>query len=355
MGEQRVELDMPETYGAVDSQGMAGHLAAMPEQVREAWQRTRYVDLPDKHADIFSFIVIGNGGAALAGEMLRGFVAHTAQIPVVVVRGYDVPAFVGPDSIAIAVSHSGNTQETIAAFEEAIDRGVKPVIITTGGTLEELATTHRAPLVSYTAEAMPRDALASMFTALVAIAHAVHVVGDIAADMDEAIAILEAARDAFAPTIPERQNPAKEMARALVGKIPTIYGGTMLASVARVWKAKLNGYAKTTAIYDLLPEVNHTSTVGYAFPAHLADHLAVVQLRSSYDHPRVRAHWQVTTDLLDRRGILYSIVETKGRSRLAQMLWAVAFADWTAYYLALINDVDPTAEDAIAYMKQHLA
>jgi glucose/mannose-6-phosphate isomerase len=355
MGEQRVELDMPETYGAVDSQGMAGHLAAMPEQVREAWQRTRYVDLPDKHADIFSFIVIGNGGAALAGEMLRGFVAHTAQIPVVVVRGYDVPAFVGPDSIAIAVSHSGNTQETIAAFEEAIDRGVKPVIITTGGTLVELATTHRAPLVSYTAEAMPRDALASMFTALVAIAHAVHVVGDIAADMDEAIAILEAARDAFAPTIPERQNPAKEMARALVGKIPTIYGGTMLASVARVWKAKLNGYAKTTAIYDLLPEVNHTSTVGYAFPAHLADHLAVVQLRSSYDHPRVRAHWQVTTDLLDRRGILYSIVETKGRSRLAQMLWAVAFADWTAYYLALINDVDPTAEDAIAYMKQHLA
>ncbi len=355
MGEQRVELDMPETYGAVDSQGMAGHLAAMPEQVREAWQRTRYVDLPDKHADIFSFIVIGNGGAALAGEMLRGFVAHTAQIPLVVVRGYDVPAFVGPDSIAIAVSHSGNTQETIAAFEEAIDRGVKPVIITTGGTLEELATTHRAPLVSYTAEAMPRDALASMFTALVAIAHAVHVVGDVAADMDEAITILEAARDAFAPTIPERQNPAKEMARALVGKIPAIYGGTMLASVARVWKAKLNGYAKTTAIYDLLPEVNHTSTVGYAFPAHLADHLAVVQLRSSYDHPRVRAHWQVTTDLLDRRGIPYSIVETKGRSRLAQMLWAAAFADWTAYYLALINDVDPTAEDAIAYMKHHLA
>ena len=133
------------------------------------------VDLPDKHSDIFSFIVIGNGGAALAGDMLRGFVAHTAQIPVVIVRGYDVPAFVGPDSIAIALSHSGNTEETVAAFEEAIDRGVKPVIVTTGGTLEWLATTHRAPLVTYTAEEKPRDALASMFTALVAIAHAVQV------------------------------------------------------------------------------------------------------------------------------------------------------------------------------------
>ena len=355
MSEQQAELDRPETYEVVDAQGMAGHLAAMPEQVRTAWQRTRYVDLPDKHADIFSYIVIGNGGAALAGDMLRGLVAHTAQIPVVIVRGYDVPAFVGPDSIAIAVSHSGNTQETIAAFEEAIDRGVKPVIVTTGGTLEGLATMHRAPLVSYTAETKPRDALASMFTALVAIAHAVHVVGDIAADVDEAISLLEEARDAFAPHAPEHQNPAKQMARSLAGRIPAIYGGTMLEPVARAWKAKLNGYAKTTAIFDLLPEVNHTATVGYAFPAQLADDLSVVQLRSSYDHPRVRAHWQVTTDLLAQRGIPYNIVEAKGRGRLAQMLWTLAFADWAAYYLALLNGVDPTAEEAIAYMKQHLA
>ncbi|MHB8646660.1 MAG: bifunctional phosphoglucose/phosphomannose isomerase [Thermomicrobiales bacterium] len=355
MSEQRVALDRPETYGTVDTRGMAAHVAAMPAQVREAWQRTRFVDLPDKHADIFSFIVIGNGGAALAGDLLRGLVAHTAQIPVVVVRGYDVPAFVGPDSIAIAVSHSGNTEETIAAFEEAIDRGVKPVIVTTGGTLEGLATTHRAPLVSYTTEAQPRDALAAMFTALVAIAHAVHVVGDVAADMDEAIALLEGQRDAFGPAVPENGNPAKQMARALFGKIPAIYGGTMLAPVARGWKAKLNGYAKTTALFDMLPEVNHTSTVGYAFPVQLAEHLAVVQLRSSYDHPRVRVHWQVTTDLLDRRGIPYGIVEAQGRSRLAQMLWTLAFADWAAYYLALLNGIDPTAEEAIAYMKQKLA
>jgi glucose/mannose-6-phosphate isomerase len=355
MSEQRVELDQSETYGAVDTQGMAGHLAAMPEQVRAAWQRTRFVDLPDKHSDIFSFIVIGNGGAALAGDMLRGFVAHTAQIPVVIVRGYDVPAFVGPDSIAIALSHSGNTEETVAAFEEAIDRGVKPVIVTTGGMLESLATTHRAPLVMYAAEERPRDALASMFTALVAVAHAVQVIGDVANDMDEAIALLEEARDAFAPAVAEDGNPAKQMARALAGRIPAIYGGAMLEPVARAWKAKLNGYAKTTAMYDLLPEANHTSTVGYTFPEQIAADLAVVQLRSSYDHPRVRRHWQVTTDLLDRRGIPHRIVEAEGRGRLAQVLWTLALADWAAYYLALLNGVDPTDEEAIAYMKGKLA
>jgi len=298
--------------------------------------------------------VIGNGGAALAGEMLRGLVAHTAQIPVVIVRGYDVPAFVGPDSIAIAVSHSGNTEETVAAFEEAIDRGVKPVIVTTGGMLESLATTHRAPLVSYTAEAAPRDALASMFTALVALAHAVHVVGDVASDMDEAIALLEEARDTFGPDVPEDRNPAKQMAGALSGRIPAIYGGTMLEPVARTWKAKLNGYAKTTALYDLLPEVNHTSTVGYTFPERIAEQLAVVQLRSSYDHPRVQIHWQATTDLLQQRGIPAHLITAEGRSRLAQVFWTLALADWTAYYLALLNGIDPTAEDAIASMKSKL-
>src|SRR5207248_2336639 len=136
--------------------------------------------------------------------------------------------------------------------------------VTTGGTLEELATTHRAPLVSYTAEAKPRDALASMFTALVAIAHAVHVVGHVDGEMDEAIALLEAARDTFGPGVPTGDNPAKQMARELMGRIPAVYGGTMLEPVARAWKAKLNGYAKTTALFDVLPEVNHTSTVGYA-------------------------------------------------------------------------------------------
>lgn len=354
MSDARVDLDRPETYGAVDTQGMAGHLAAMPEQVRAAWQRTRSVDLPDKHSDIFSFIIIGNGGAALAGDLLRGLVAHTALIPVVVARGYDLPAFVGPDSIAIAVSHSGNTEETLAAFEEAIDRGVKPVIVTTGGTLEELSTTHRAPLVSYTAETKPRDALASMFTALVAIAHAVHVVGDVAADMDEAIGLLETARDTLGPAVLAERNPAKQMARALAGRILAIYAGALLEPVARTWKAKLNGYAKTTASADVLPDVNHTSAVGYSFPPQIAEQLFVVQLRSSYDHPRVRTHWQVTTDLLDQRGIPFGIIQAQGTSRLAQVYWTVAFADWTAYYLALLNGVDPTAEDAIAYMKSRL-
>lgn len=356
MSEQRVELDRPETYGAVDQDGMLGYISGMPERLRAIWQQVRFPDLPDKHTDIFSFIVLGIGGAALSGDLLRGLVAHTAQIPVVVARGYDLPAFVGPDSIAVAVSHSGNTEETLTLFEEAIDRGVKPVIVTSGGTLEGLATVHRAPLVRYPADLGVPAALAAQFLALVAIAHEVHVLGtDPNADVAEGIALLEQAHVAFGPAVPTERNPAKQTARTLDGKAALIVGGGMLESVARCWKGQLNGYAKTATVADALPEANHTTIMGFEYPAELPERLAVVQLHSSYDHARVRAHGEFMTDWLRERGIATDVIEAQGQSRLAQMLWTMAFGDWVAYYRALLNGVDPSAEAAIQFVKQRLA
>jgi len=356
MNEQRVELDRPETYGAVDRHDMAGQIAGLPEQIRRAWDHARLVDLPDKHADIFSFIVVGIGGAAISGDFLQALVAHTAQIPVIVARGYDLPAFVGPDSIVVGVSHSGNTEETITLFEEAIDRGAKPVIVTSGGRFADLATIHRAPLMNYAAmDAQPRTAVGFMFMSLLGIAQAVHVASGIDGQVAETVALLEQARDRFGPGAPIAANPAKQIAQELMGKIPMIYAAGFLQPVTLWWKEQLSANAKTTAITDVQPEINHTSALGYAFPQGNADRLAAVQLRSSYDHPRIRLHWQVTTDLLGQAGIANDIVEAQGQSRLAQMLWCMSLGDWVSYYLALLNGVDPTPEEAIAYMKGKLA
>lgn len=352
----RVNLDRVETYGAVDAGGMRAHIAGMPDRLREVWQGLRGVELPEKHADIFNFIVLGIGGAALAGDLLYGLVAHTAQIPVIVARGYDLPAFVGPDSTAVAVSHSGNTQETLALFETAVDRGVKPVILTTGGALEGLATTHRAPLVRYPADLGVPAALGAEFLALAAIARAVHLShGDLDAAVAEGMATLAAARDACGPDVPTARNPAKQTAMQLAGKSVLITGTGHLAPVARCWKGQLNGYAKTAAFADTLPDANHTTLMGFDHPATLPQTHAVVQLRSSYDHPQVRAHGQVLTDWLAARGVATEIVAAQGQGRLAQMLHAMAVGDWTAYYLALLNGVDPTEEAAIAHMKRALA
>jgi glucose/mannose-6-phosphate isomerase len=356
MSEQRAELDRPETYGVIDRAGMLGHISGMPERLQAVWLQVRFPDLPDKHTDIFSFIVLGIGGAALSGDLLRGLVAHTALIPVIVARGYDLPAFVGPDSIAVAVSHSGNTQETLTLFEEAVDRGVKPVIVTTGGTLEGLATVHRAPRIRYPSDLGVPAALAAEFLALVGIAHEVHVLGsDPDADVTEAIVLLEQARDAFGPGVPTERNPAKTLAHLLEGKAAIIYGAGILESVARCWKGQLNGYAKAAAFADSLPEGNHTTIMGYEAPESVVDRLCVVQLRSSFDSPGVRRHWDALQEWCDAHAIATTVVEGQGQSRLGQMLWTMAFGDWIAYYRALLNGVDPSAEAAIQFVKQRLA
>ena len=355
MSEQRVDLDRPETYAAVDTQDMMGQIAGLPKQIERAWDYARLLELPDKHADIFSFIVVGIGGAAMSGDFLRAIVAHTAQIPVVVVRGYELPAFVGPDSTVVGVSHSGNTEETITLFEEAIDRGAKPIIVTSGGHLATLSVTHRAPLVNYSvAGAKPRTAVGYMFMSLLGIARAVHLTRGMDEPVTEAVAVLQEARAAFGPDVRAADNPAKQMAREFAGKIPLIYAAGFLEPVTLWWKEQLGANAKTSAIIDSPPELNHTSVLGYAHPAGNAGRLAAVQLRSSYDHPRVALHWQVTTDLLEQSGIACGIVTVKGQTRLAQMLWCISLGDWVSYYLALLNGVDPTPEAALAYMKQTL-
>lgn len=351
-GKRVVNLDDPTACAVTDVGDMLRHLRGFPEQVETAWAAARTAELAPKYADIFSLVILGVGAAAAAGDLLRGLVAHRAQIPVFVSRGYDLPAFVGPDSLAVAVSHSGNTEETLTPFEEAADRGAKLVIVAGGGTLAERATWHRAPLLTYPAETgtKPRAALGYLLASLLAVAHKVHLTPNPDADMAEAVALLAEAQTEWLPETPTERNPAKQIAHTLHRRVPAVYGAGIMASVAGWWRGQLNANAKVSALADVPPEVNHLATGGYAGGT---AHLAAVQLRSSYDHPRLSAHWTVTSDLLARAGIPSEVVEARGQSRLAQTLWAVALGDWVSYYLALLNNTDPTAEEAIAYLKQH--
>lgn len=338
---------------AVDGGEMGERIAGLPAQLATTWREVRQPDIPDRHSDVFSLVVLGQGVAALGGELLRGAVAHTAAIPVVVVRGYDLPGFVGPDTLVIACSHSGDTEETVAAFEEAADRGAKLAVITTGGALAAIARSRRCPLIAYRADGPPRADLGASLPGLLALARAVHVyTGNLDNDIADAVAALTAARDIFAPSIPTADNAAKQIAQSFVGKIPAIYGAGILASAAQWWVSQLAANAKTTALAATPVETNHVGAAGFGASS---GHLAAVLMHSTYDHPRAQLHRQITADLLAQAGVPTHTLVAQGRSRLAQMLWAVSCGDWVSYYLALLLGVDPLGEDAVQYMKDTLA
>jgi glucose/mannose-6-phosphate isomerase len=171
----------------------------------------------------------------------------------------------------------------------------------------------------------------------------------------EACAAAREAGERLGPAVPSAANGAKQLAAALVGRVAIVYGGGFLAAVARRWKGQLNENAKHWAFFEALPELDHNAVMGYQFPAEAARALQVISLHAPLLPPRLSLRYRITAELLACQGIPHQQVEAWGEGPLAQLLSAIAYGDWTSYYLALLSGVDPTGIAAIDYLKARLA
>jgi len=174
-------------------------------------------------------------------------------------------------------------------------------------------------------------------------------------EMAEMVEVLEELSSKIDEKVPLAQNPAKQLASQLLGRIVVVYGAGILSKVAHRWKTQLNENSKTWAFYEIFPELNHNAVVGYEFPAEMANKLFVVLLRSPSLHHRILMRYQVTSEILKRAGINHQVVETEGESALSQMMSLLLFGDYVSYYLALLNETDPSPVSAIDYLKTRLA
>ena len=155
--------------------------------------------------------------------------------------------------------------------------------------------------------------------------------------------------------MPAAHNVAKSLASRLFDRLPVVYGAGLLTAVASRWKAQFNENSKHWAFFEELPELNHNAVVGFPLPQAVRDRVVVLMLRSSYDHRRVQARWEVTGELLRREGVEIETAYGRGESRLAHMLSLIHLGDWVSFYLAMLNEVDPTSVAAISFLKQRLA
>jgi glucose/mannose-6-phosphate isomerase len=276
-------------------------------------------------------------------------------VPIATNRDYTVPAFVNADTLVIASSYSGNTEETLSALEESRKRDALLLAITTNGKLARRTRKLDVPLLTFSYQSQPRAALGYSLVSLIGVMQNLGLISDKSDDLEEAINAMDALQEEIGATIPLAENPAKRLAKRLYGRLAVIYGAGHLAEVAHRWKTQLNENAKAWSFYEQLPELNHNAVVGYQFPEHLAEKAAVVMLTSSLDHPRHEARFQATQEILDRQGVAWDAVNARGRSLLAQMLWAIHFGDYVSYYLAMLYEVDPTPVKTIAYLKERLA
>jgi glucose/mannose-6-phosphate isomerase len=348
-------LDDPAAYQRLDPQDMRAVIRDLPRQCGAAWQEAQAFDLPADYRDVDKVVILGMGGSAIAGDLLRALASLESRVPVVSHRGYDLPLLVDGQTLLIASSYSGNTEETLSAFQTALSGAAKKLVITTGGRLLAAARANGIPAFVFRYESQPRAALGYSLMPLLAIAGKLGLIEDKSADVDEANAVLEDLLHRIGEDVPLAENPAKQLATRLHGRLPVVYGAGLLTDVARRWKSGLNETSEMWAFFEELPEANHNAIVGYGLPEAIARAAFVVFLRASSLHPRMLLRYEFTQHALAEAGVESEVVQAMGRSPLAHILSAVFFGDYVGLYLAILNGVDPTPTAVIARLKDWLA
>jgi glucose/mannose-6-phosphate isomerase len=350
-----VDLDNASIYQQFDKSGMLNHLHRFPEQCQKAWEKVLKFELPHEYTEISNVVIVGMGGSAIGGDIVRRLALAESNLPVWVHRDYGLPVFVDESTLVIASSYSGNTEETLSAFTKSLKTSAKKLVITSGGKLKHLAENEGIPAFVVDYQAPPRAAFPHSFIPLVGIFQKIGLLGDKSADLQEAVDILKKLSRDFIETRPLASNPAKQLAAKLWGRVAIIYGADILSEVAQRWKEQFNENSKAWAFFESFPELNHNAVAGYEFPLEAKERILVIMLRSPSLRPQSLLRYEATAKLLAKAGIAYEFAEARGKSALAQVVSLVLLGDYASFYLAMLNEVDPISIDAINFVKQYLA
>lgn len=350
------DLDTPEVYQEIDPQGARERIFDLAGQCRRAWDLVTGWTPPALPVPPRAVLIVGMGGSAIGGDLLRALAMPMATVPIIVHRDYGLPAYAGPHTLVLACSFSGNTEETLSAAREARQRGSPIVALTTGGELERLGYEWAASVLPFSYEgAQPRESLGYMLLLLLGILVRLDLLPDLTPEVERAMDTLRALQREVAPAEPQAQNQAKALARWLYGHLPLVCGAGLLAPVARRWKAQFNENSKAWAAFETLPEMDHNAVAGTFHPLGFGAAVRAIFLSSDDDHERNRRRQQVTCRILEQAGTACRTMTACGDSPLARLLSLVLLGDACSYYLAILYRTDPTPIPPILALKAALA
>ncbi len=347
-------LDDAAAIRRVDRAGMLGLIETLPAQFQEGYARGHRLAVGRR--PIRQVAVVGMGGSAISGDLVKAWLTPTARVPIQVHRTYDLPRYVGPQTLVIVSSYSGDTEETLSAAAQARRRGASLVAVTSGGRLARQAQRDGVPWGRVPPGLPPRAALgylAGIPLGLLARAGLSPITGP---QLGAATAAAARALRAWDPAVPSTRNLAKRLAAQLHGRLVVLYGadGGWAAVVAR-WRGQLAENAKHLASSHLLPEMNHNEINGWEFPPALLARCAVVFLDDPALHPRVRRRMAITAMLIRRSGARVLTVTAPGPTPMARTLSMIVLGDLVSVYLAVLHRVDPTPVERVTYLKRSLA
>jgi glucose/mannose-6-phosphate isomerase len=351
-----MNLDDLDYFKKLDTLDMLGEIDNLPDQLDSAYQLGLKHELPE-WKDVKQVVIAGMGGSAIGADLIATYCAPLASIPVSVHRDYGLPLFArGAETLVICSSHSGNTEETLDAFEAARTAGCRTIMVSTGGELAKRAREHSVPMWTFEHAGQPRAAVGFSFGLLLAMFQRLGLLPDQRDSLDDALAFMRRSQERIKADIPAVKNPAKRYAGQLMGRWVTIVASDFMAAVARRWKGQINEIAKAGANYEFLPEADHNALAGTMHPQEVLNpHTMTLFLRAPSDHPRNRLRSDLTRKAFMLEGMNTDHVDARGHTPLAHMWTMILFGDYVAYYLAMGYGVDPTPVQVLVEFKDAMA
>jgi len=316
----------------IDKSNMRQMILNFPKQFRVGLASAKNIGIKNSELKIKNLVVCGMGGSALPGDILKIFFReHKINLPVKIHRGYGIPHYADQSHLVICISCSGNTEETLSAYETAMKNQLPVIGITSGGKLAQLCKKDETPLAVIPAGYPPRVAVGYQFAALMKILINFSLTKDISSD----ILNLEKTLQPL-----DLENQGKKLSQKLKNKLPIIYASDRLKELARIWKIKFNENSKIPAFSNCFPEFNHNELSGYENNRHP---ISIIILRDkTADHPRNLKRMELMGRIMEQRGASVDFIDITGKDSLSKVFSNILLADWASYYLALEYKVDPT-------------
>lgn len=338
---------------ALDTQGMFAAAERFPEQVAHAAEVTRGIGGLPPHESIDNVVVLGMGGSGVAGDVLAAVGGPFSPVPISVVKGYDAPSFVGPGTLCLAVSFSGNTEETIEAAQTAAAAGARMVVVSRGGELAELAPTWQAPHIRVADDIpQPRAGLGALAVPLLMVLEETGLFAGAGSWVDAAVAQLETRRNQLVS-----DGTAEAIARRIGRTVPLIVGGGPVGAVAaQRWKTQVNENAKAPAFAAASPEMCHNEICGWGQHGDMTRQVfTLVELRHDEEHPQTVRRFELVRDIMAE--VVNDVIEVRasGEGQLAQLFDLTLVGDLVTLHMAAQEGIDPGPVPVLVDLKAALA
>lgn len=341
----------------IDKSNMLDLIIDFPQQCQRAQEIGKKINLPGDYLVSYDQVVLtGLGGSAIGADILRSYLAEEIKIPVLVNRNYTLPALVNKRTLVIAISYSGNTEETISAYNQAKEKDATLIVLTSNGHLLSLAKTDNIPCLTIPGGLPPRCALGYSFIPLLILFAKLGFIKDKEVQIKEMIENLTRLNQETLLPQSKNKNLAKSIALKLYQKFPVIYASTdHFDAVAMRWRGQIAENAKSLSFSHVFPEMNHNEIVGWEFPKKILKDLIVLFLRDMEDHPRIKRRMDISKNIIRRQKVEIIEIESRGMHLLSRIFSLIYIGDWVSFYLAILNKVDPTPVEQVTYLKKELA